>query len=106
MELLTNAGSATTNWMTYFTGYWRLVWFSYPGGIANIIDLINVKEKHRVTYTIQKGKWLKFRKYDGTIQLFNQPKKGLYYLESVESDEHVEFVTMAEQNNYKYTNRD
>jgi hypothetical protein len=41
MQLATQAGSTTTNWMADVPGYYRPVWF-HPGGIANILCLVNM----------------------------------------------------------------
>jgi hypothetical protein len=54
MQLSTQAGSTTTNWMAGVPGYYRPVWF-HPGGIANILSLINVKAKYHVTYDSPNG---------------------------------------------------
>jgi hypothetical protein len=49
MQLSTQAGSTTTNWMADVPGYYRPVWF-HPGGIANILSLVNMIAKYHVTY--------------------------------------------------------
>jgi hypothetical protein len=49
MQLPTQAGSTTTNWMADVPGYYRPVWF-HPGGIANILSMVNMIAKYRVTY--------------------------------------------------------
>jgi hypothetical protein len=54
MPLSTQAGSTTTNWMADVPGYYRPVWF-HPGGIANILSLVHIKAKYRVTYDSRGG---------------------------------------------------
>jgi hypothetical protein len=54
MQLSAQAESTTTHWMADVPGYYRPVWF-HPGGIANILLLINVKAKDHVTYYICGG---------------------------------------------------
>jgi hypothetical protein len=49
MQLATQAGSTTTNWMANAPGYYRPVWF-HPGRIANILSLVNMIAKYHVTY--------------------------------------------------------
>ncbi len=45
MQLATQAGSTTTNWMADVPGYYRPVWF-HPGGIANILSMVNMIAKN------------------------------------------------------------
>jgi hypothetical protein len=54
MQLATQAGSTTTNWMADVPGYHRPVWF-HPGGIANILWMVNMIAKYRVTYDSHQG---------------------------------------------------
>ena len=54
MQLATQAGSTTTNWMADVPGYYRPVWF-HPGGIANILSLVNMIAKYHVTYDSRGG---------------------------------------------------
>jgi hypothetical protein len=54
MQLATQAGSTTTNWMADVPGYYRPVWF-HPGGIANILSLVNMIAKYHVTYDSRSG---------------------------------------------------
>jgi hypothetical protein len=55
MQLATQAGSTTTNWMADVPGYHQPVWF-HPGGIANILSMVNMIAKYRVTYVSHAGK--------------------------------------------------
>jgi hypothetical protein len=54
MQLSTQAGSTTTNWMADVSGYYRPVWF-HPGGIVNIRSLMNMIAKYHVTYDSRGG---------------------------------------------------
>jgi hypothetical protein len=54
MQLSTQAGTTTTNWMADVPGYYCPLWF-HPNGIANILSLINVKAKYHVTYDSRNG---------------------------------------------------
>jgi hypothetical protein len=54
MQLSTQAGTTTTNWMADVPGYYRPVWF-HPGGIAKILSLINMIAKYHVTYGSRHG---------------------------------------------------
>jgi hypothetical protein len=53
MQLATQAGSTTTNWMADVPGYYRPVWF-HPHRIANILSLVNMIAKYHVTYDSQR----------------------------------------------------
>jgi hypothetical protein len=48
IQLVTQAGSTTTNWMADVPGYHRPVWF-HPGGIVNILSMVNMIVKYGVT---------------------------------------------------------
>jgi hypothetical protein len=54
MQLATQAGSTTANWMADVPGYHRPVWF-HPGGIANILSMVNMIAKNHVTYDSHAG---------------------------------------------------
>jgi hypothetical protein len=72
MQLATQAGTTTTNWMADVPGYYRPVWF-HPGGIANILSMINMTAKYRVSYDSHHGEHPnKFcvHKADGSIRFF------------------------------------
>jgi hypothetical protein len=83
MQLATQAGSTTTNWMVDVPGYHWPVWF-HPGRIANILSMVNMNAKYRVTYDSHEGKYPNqfcVHKADGGIRKFQQSRRGLYYLD-------------------------
>jgi hypothetical protein len=109
MQLATQAGSTTTNWMADVPGYYRPVWF-HPGGIANILSLVNMIKKYHVTYNSRVGKspnQFVIHKEGGGERKFQQSKRGLYYLDTAATENHtVLTVNTVESNKSKYTERD
>ncbi len=108
MQLSTQAGSTTTNWMADVPGYYRPVWF-HPGGIANILSLINMIARYHVTYDSRNGNnpnTFCVHKEDGALRLFKQSRRGLYYLDTADSENHVVLVSTVADKESKYTNRD
>ena len=91
MQLATQAGSTTTNWMADVPGYYRPVWF-HPGGIANILSLINMIAKYHVTYDSRAGdnpNEFCVHKEDGGVRRFQQSRRGLYYLDTAKTENHT-----------------
>jgi hypothetical protein len=109
MQLATQAGSTTTNWMADVPGYYQPVWF-HPHGIANILSLINMKAKYHVRYDSRGGEspnQFCVHKEDGTQRKFQQSKRGLYYHDTAATENHaVLAVNTVEYNKSKYTIRD
>ncbi len=108
MQLATQAGSTTTNWMADVPGYYRPVWF-HPGGIANILLLVNMIAKYHVTYDSRNGENANqfcVHKEDGSQRIFTQSKRGLYYLDTADTPNHVVLVNTVESNKSKYSDRD
>jgi hypothetical protein len=109
MQLSTQAGSTTTNWMADVPGYYRPVWF-HPGGIANILSLVHMKAKYRVTYDSRGGdnpNEFCVHKENSDQRKFKQPQQGLYYLDTAEPENHtVLTVSTVETNKSKYADRD
>jgi hypothetical protein len=109
MQLATQAGSTTTNWMADAPGYHRPVWF-HPGGIANILSMVNMIAKYRITYDSHEGKYPNqfcVHKADGGIHKFQQSRRGLYYLDTATTENHtVLAITTVEANKSRYTERD
>jgi hypothetical protein len=109
MQLSTQAGSTTTNWMADVPGYYRPVWFN-PGGIANKLSMVNMIAKYRVTYDSRGTKNANqfcVHKEDGSLRIFQQSRRGLYDLDTAKTENHtVLAVTTVEANKSKYTNRD
>jgi hypothetical protein len=109
MQLSTQAGSTTTNWMADVPGYYRPVWF-HPGGIANILSMVNMIAKYHVTFDSHAGdnpNQFCVHKEDGEICKFQQSPRGLYYLDTATTDNHtVLAISTVEINKSKYTDRD
>jgi hypothetical protein len=109
MQLATQAGLTTTNWMANVPGYHQPVWF-HPGGMVNILSMVNMIAKYRVTYDSHNGKHLNqfcVHKDDGGIQKFQQSRRGLYYLDTATTENRtVLAITTLEANKSKYTKRD
>jgi hypothetical protein len=104
MQLSTQAGSTTTNLVGELPGY-GTVWF-HPKGIANILALANVKKRHRITYDSNNGNEFLVHKDDGVVKVFKESGRGLYYLDTSPTAQHVALVTTVEKNESKFTNRD
>jgi hypothetical protein len=109
MQLATQAGSTTANWMADVPGYYRPVWF-HAGGIANILSMVNMIEKCRVTYDSRGGQHPNafcVHKKDGTIRKFQQSRRGLCCLDTAAQNNHTVLATAAaEANKSKHTDRD
>jgi hypothetical protein len=91
MQLATQAGSTTTNWMADVPGYYRPVWF-HPCGIANILSLINMIAKYHVTYDSRGGdnpNEFCVHKEDSGVRRFQQSRRGLYYLDTAKTENHT-----------------
>jgi hypothetical protein len=110
MQLSTQAGSTTTttNWMANVPGYYRSVWF-HPGGIANILSMVNVISKYHVTYDSRGSEYPNtfcVHKGGGVIRRFQQSSRGLYYLDTADLQDSVVLVTTVADNKSKSTDRD
>ncbi len=92
MQLSTQAGWTMTNWMgADVPGYYRPVWF-HPGGIANILSLVNMIAKYHVTYDSHASdshNEFFVHKEDGGAQQFQQSRRGLYYLDTAKTENHT-----------------
>ncbi len=105
MAIHCNAGVTKTKWVCELAGY-GMVWYN-PNGIANILALARVKERgYRVTFDSSDGNAFHLRKPDGTIRVFNELTKGLYYLDTKADQIQVTRVNTAEDNGTKYSQRD
>jgi len=80
MKIHCNAGTATTRLIGDLPGYGE-VWF-HPKGIANILSLSKVKEKHRVTFDSANGNKFMVHKDDGSVRIFAESRQGLYYYDA------------------------
>jgi hypothetical protein len=108
MQLATQAGSTTTNWMADVPGYYRPVWF-HPDGIANILSMVNVIAKYHVTYDSRGGEnpnAFCVHNENGVIRKFQQSKRGLFYINTADMKDHVVLVTTVANNKSNYTDRD
>jgi hypothetical protein len=78
MDIHCNAGVTSTNLIGDLPGYGQ-VWY-HPNGIANILSLKRVKTRgHRVTYDSSKANEFHVHKADGTIRIFKESPRGLYW---------------------------
>jgi hypothetical protein len=102
MDIHCNAGVTSTDLIGDLPGYGE-VWY-HPHGIANILSLARVKEKHRVTFDSAGQNKFVVHKADGTTRCFKQSRRGLYYLEAGAST--IVLVNTVADNKSKYTNRD
>jgi hypothetical protein len=108
MQLATQAGSTTTNWMADVPGYYRPVWF-HPGGITNILSMVNVIAKYHITCDSRGGEnpnAFCVHKETGVIRKFQQSKRGLFYIDTADMKDQVVLVTTVANNKYNYTDRD
>jgi hypothetical protein len=95
--------------MANVPGYYRPGWF-HPGGIANILSLVNMIAKYHVTYDSRKGKSLNqfvIQKEGSGKRKFQQSKRGFYYLDTAAIKNHtIIAVNTVESNKSKHTERD
>jgi len=77
LTLYCNAGKAIISKKGHLKGY-GTVWY-YPNGIADILSLLNVQKKHKVTHNSTQGKGFIVHKTDGTSCVFMPSNKGLFY---------------------------
>ena len=105
MDIHCNAGVTSTNLIGELMGY-GTVWYN-PKGIANILSLARVKERgYRVTFDSSEGNAFHLHKADGTVRVFNQSPKGLYYLDTNTKQDEVILVDTVKDNSAKYSQRD
>jgi hypothetical protein len=88
-------------------GYYHPVWF-HPGGIANILSLVNMIAKYHVTYDSRNGdtpNTFCVLKENGEKRMFKQSRRGLYYLDTADTSSHVVLVSTVEEKKSNYTER-
>jgi len=78
----------------------EVVWY-HKNGIANILYLANVKNKHKIMYDSSNGNQFVVHKSDGSTRIFKQSSHGLYYLNI--GKESVAIMNTPEDEKPKYT---
>jgi hypothetical protein len=108
MEIHCYAGVTSTKMIGMLQGY-GTVWYT-PAGITNILSLAKAKERgYRVTLDSAEGNAFHLHKGDGTVRVFQQSPKGLYYLNTKTGHGHDEMSLVkntVEDNGTKYSQRD
>ena len=103
MDIHCNAGVTSTNLIGDLPGY-GTVWY-HPNGIANILSLTRVKEHGcKVTYDSDNGNCFRVVKPDGSIRVFSQSERGLFYMPT--DTDSVALVNTVDDNRSRYNNRD
>jgi hypothetical protein len=77
MNIHCNVGVTSTNLVGDLPRYGE-VWY-HPSGIANILSLARVKDRHRVTFDSTNGNQFVIHKNDGTSRKFHKSRRGLYF---------------------------
>ncbi len=105
MDIHCNAGVTSTNMVGELPGY-GTVWY-HPKGIANILSLARIKERgYQVTYDSHNGNLFRMKKPDGTVRVFKQSERGLFYMETSGGAAGVTLINTVADNRSNYTNRD
>jgi hypothetical protein len=106
MNIRCNAGVSKTNLQG--DSDYGTVWYN-PHGIANILSLTRVQEKHRVTYEFEGSGKFVVHKPDGNTREFERSENGLFYLDAAGSQEatkdNVTLVNTVDSNKSKFTVR-
>jgi hypothetical protein len=102
MDIHCNAGVTSTDMVGDLPGYDE-VWY-HPNGIANILSLARVKDKHRVTFDSAGGNKFVVHKTDGTTRSFLKSQRGLYFMNTATTSSTL--VNTVDSNKTRYTNRD
>ena len=103
MDIHCNAGVTSTNLVGDLPGY-GTVWY-YPQGIANILSLSHVKKQgYHVTYDSEDGNAFFVHKPDGSVRVFNESERGLYFMDT--SAAGTMLVSTVADNRSRYTNCD
>ena len=104
LSLSTQAGTTSTNLMGDLPGYHRRVWF-HPEGIANILSLKNVSDRHHVWFNSADDNAFHVKGSDGD-KIFTQSDEGLYYMDMSSVTNGKAFVTTVDDKKSSYTVRD
>ncbi len=102
MDIHCNAGVTSTDMVGDLPGYGE-VWY-HPNGIANILSLARVKDKHRVTFDSAGGNKFVVHKTDGTTRSFLKSRRGLYFMNTATTS--TTLVNTVDNNKTRYMNRD
>jgi len=102
MNIHCMAGVTTTDLITNLPGY-GTIWF-HPNGIANILSLSRVKERHRVTYDSTNGNAFLVHRSDGSTRRFTESRDGLYFSDVLAGNKATLLVTTVASNRSSYTN--
>ena len=89
MDIHNNAGVTRTNLIGKLRGY-GTVWYK-PTGIANILSLARATEcGYHVTFDSSEGNTFHLHdKADGTMRVFKQSPKDIYYIDTKESRNNI-----------------
>jgi hypothetical protein len=105
MDIHCNAGVTSTKLVGDLPGY-GTVWY-HPNGIANILSLARMKERgYKVTYDSDDDNSFKVLKPDGTMRIFSQSDRGLYYMDTATNNDGLALVNTVADNRSRYTRRD
>jgi len=102
MNIHCTAGVTTTDLVANLPGY-GTIWF-HTNGIANILLLSQVKERHRVTYDSTNENAFLVHQNDGTTHRFVESKNGLYFSDVLASKDATLLVSTIASNRSSYTN--
>jgi len=101
MHIHCTAGMTSTDMIVDLPGY-GTVWF-HPKGIANILSLLQVKERHKITYDSTDGNAFLVHHPDGTTRHFEESDSGLYYSNAETDGNETILVNMVESNHSNYS---
>jgi hypothetical protein len=101
MDIHCNAGVTSTDMAGDLPGYGK-VWY-HPNGIAKILSLARVKDKHRVTFDSAGDNKFVVHKTGGTTQSFLKSRRGLYFMNTATTS--TTLVNTVDNNKTRYTNR-
>jgi len=101
MNIHCTAGTTSTDLVADLPGY-GTIWY-HPNGIANILSLSRVKERHKVTYDSTNGNAFLVHCQDGTTWRFEESDSGLYYSNAAVDGNGTILVNTVEANCTSYS---
>ena len=103
MDIHCNAGVTSTNLVGDLPGY-GTVWY-HPQGIANILSLSKVisRDGYHVTFDSTNGNQFLVQKPDGSVRIFRQAPRGLYFMDTNATQNVALLQTVADKKS-NYTN--